>query len=130
MAIGDYSPIISAHVSGRIQPQQWQAPDGSWVLLIGVESAGIDEDIEVGDRFGLQQKVDFSGFVLLRFAARFRQSADTGTVGFRASLLLDGAEVWAEEPAASAVVEYSQRTVNVTDVGIATLEFRLEAVAP
>lgn len=131
MGAGDYSALVSSARAGRTEPQQWQAPDGSWVLLIGAADAGMDEDVVVGDYYGLKQKVDLTEIYLLSFALKMRQSADAATVGFRASLLIDGAEEWALEPAAGATEEFTRRTVNVTNVvGARDVEFRLEAVAP
>lgn len=131
MADGDYSPLVWGHRSGRMQPQQWQAPDGSWALAIGAELPGADEDIVVGDHYGLKQEVDFTGVYLLGFAVKFRQSASAATTSFQAKLLIDDIEYWSLEPAASQTAEYARRTINVTDIsGSAIVEFRLEAVTP
>lgn len=131
MPLGDYSPIVATQRAGRIQPTQWQSPDGSWVLHIGSEDAGHDEDVVVGDYYGLKQSVDFTGLTFVTFALRMRQSTDAASVSFKASVLIDGAEIWSLEPGVGETVEYGQRTANVAHLtGAHDLEFRLEAVAP
>jgi hypothetical protein len=131
MAVGDYSPLISSQLAGRIQPQQWQAPDGSWVLLIGAPDTGRDEDVEVGDYYGLKQTLDLTDVYLISFAIKFRQSADSMTVGFKARVLVDGVEEFALSLPPSVTMEYVKRTINVTSVtGSVDVEFRLEAVSP
>jgi hypothetical protein len=131
VAAGDQGPLLFGQLAGRIQPTGWTAPDGSWAILIGSEDPDKDADIEIGDTGGFEQSIDLTATKLLTWAMKFRNSADAAMVDFKVSLKIDGLEFWSEQIAASAMRDYVQRTVNVTNMtGATVVALVLEAVDP
>jgi hypothetical protein len=125
-----FGTLIAGHQAGRIQPGQWTPPDGDWVVLIGSENPLAEDEVEVGDYFGLQEIFDFTTITLITFAMRLRNTT-TPTIDFKVSVLVSGVEIWSEQIAHGALRDYTARTLNVHHLtGDRPLEVRLEAVAP
>lgn len=125
-----YGTLIAGHAAGRIQPGEWTPPDGQWVLLIGSEDPDVEDDVDVGDYFGVQETFDFTNVTLVRFGMRLRNTIST-SIDFRVSVLVSGTEVWSEQIPHGEIREYATRTVNVHHLaGDRTFEVRLLAVAP
>ena len=51
MTATDQGPLIFSQRAGRIQPTGWTPTDGDWCILIGSEDANKEDDIEIGDKF-------------------------------------------------------------------------------
>lgn len=131
MAAGDRGPLIFAQRAGRIQPTEWTAPDGDWVILIGSEDPDKEDDIEIGDKDGFEQVIDLTSTKILRWSLKMRNSSDAATVNFKAKLTIDGIEYWSAQLAAGETRDFSEVSVLVKDVtGSKTVAITLEAVAP
>ncbi|MCP4573333.1 MAG: hypothetical protein GY838_13340 [bacterium] len=131
MAAGDRGPLIFSQRAGRVQPTGWTAPDGLWVFLVGSEDESKEDDIEIGDKDGLELSIDLTSTNILSWAMKMRNTSDAATIDFKASLTVGGVEYWSEQIAASAIRDYAKRSVNVFHLtGSQTVALTLEAVAP
>lgn len=126
--MADEGTLIAGHRAGRIQPTGWTPPDGDWCFLIGSESADVEDDVEIGDIFGVEQEVFLGDVRTLSFAMKLRNTPDPA-IDFKASLNIGGSEVWSEQIAHGETREYVRRTVNVSHLtGVQVVSLRLEAV--
>jgi hypothetical protein len=120
--------LVAGHRAGRIQPSEWTPPDGDWCFLIGSENADVEEDVEIGDVFGVEQEVYIGDVRTITFAMKLRNTTTAG-IDFKASFLVGGTEIWSEQIALGATREYAKRTINVSHLtGVQTVALRLEAV--
>lgn len=125
-----YGTLIAGHRAGRIEPGAWTPPDGDWVVLIGSEDPLAEEEVEIGDYFGLEQSIDLTAVMLITLGMKFRNTV-TAAIDFKVSVLVGGAEVWSDQISHGETRDYTRRTINVYDqVGAQLVEVRLEAVAP
>lgn len=124
------SVLVAGHAAGRLKPEAYTAPDGSYVLLLGAEDPNVEEDVEVGDYASVNTTFDVTDLTLLTFALRFRNTASVSGPDFKVVVELDGTELWSEQIPRGELRQYAKRTVNVAPFdGNAHLEIRLEAVA-
>jgi hypothetical protein len=122
--------LIAGRRAGRIQPTGWTPPDGDWCFLVGAENPLAEEDVIVGDRFGVEQTIDLTSIKTITFAMKLRNTTSTA-IDFRAIFTVSGIELWSEQIATGAAREYVERTVNVSHLGgNRPIALRLEAVVP
>ena len=116
---------------GRIAPQGYVPPSGTYVFVLGSDLPGLMQRLAVGDHVEVTQTASFGDINLARLRARMRPPAAVPAgVAWKASLRIDGLE------RASTLLEPGRTrdridlAANVSKLsGDHELGFRLELVA-
>jgi len=116
---------------GRVQPQGFVPPQGTFAFVLGRDLAGLMQKLEVGDHVEVKQTADFGDANLVRLRARMRPAASVPAgVAWKASLRIDGAERAGQLLVPGRTRDRVDIAANVSKLaGDHELAFRLELVA-
>lgn len=78
---------------GRIAPQGYVPPSGSYAFVLGSDLPGLLQKLAVGDHVEVKQTASFGDINLVKLRARMRPPASIPAgVAWKASLRIDGLE--------------------------------------
>ena len=115
---------------GRIVPQGYAPPSGSYAFVLGSDLPGLLQQLAVGDHAEVKQTASFGDINLVRLRARMRPSTSVPAgVAWKASLRIDGTERTSTLLEPGRTRDRIDLAANVSKlVGDHELGFRLELV--
>ena len=129
---GPFHAAIARGNGGRIQPQNWTAPEGDFVMCLGSDLPGHFGKFNHEDRIDASQEVDFGTGLIVRCVARIRgPETMPGGASWWARLLLNGTEFARRKIEAGRTRDLIDMGANVTHLGAGAhiLAFRLQLQA-
>ena len=115
---------------GRIAPQGYVPPSGTYVFVLGSDLPGLKQKLAVGDHVEVTQTAGFGDINLARLRARMRPAAVPAGVAWKVSLCIDGVERASTQLDPGRTRDRIDLAANVSKLtGDHELGFRLELVA-